>query len=786
MKASFMCALAKLRRKKIPNLLLGICILITTTLFVNAIIMLKELNTIFDRAYEEMDGPQMCCLWSSEMILPDVVRKYLDDLPEEFVYQITEDTKTIDYMEKDGVRLSNGILLELPEAMNGDMLSPKILDGKKPRMPGKNEIWITTKMARILNLEVGDDIVLQLADKSVEVKVVKIVADPVFGGTTTNVYRMWCGYGRLSELPLAGNNVISYLEVRFGKYSRQAEQDFIRDAERYFNVPIGDTIYTYDKIKGGYTAPYQMIGVLLCFVSAVLAVTIILLALFLIKSDIEEDIRNVGIYKSMGMTGGQIVDVYLVCYGMIGFAGATLGSVLGGWMSRGILTSVLGDIGIYAVSFAGIGSDQLFAWFAVLIAVMAVCFCAIFGIRRCNASHAIRAGEWSAKKRDRKEPKSTYYHGGSSFERYYAIRGIRNKKIRYAYIAGVSLILGCLGIICLGCLNAVRNIDRDPEVWGFIKTDIYVTSMGATPVSDIIDELKKDARIAYTYGANKVSSQYKPDHRDTWQSVATEVFELPWKEEIRDRSLYGRRPLKENEVGVGLALAREYGLEIGEKIELVVNGEKREYKITGIFQTLSNYGNVIRMVTNNLDEFVEADGAYGDYMLVLSDGVDKWEYAEELAGKYNGKFSFIASKSNGENITGVLAPAVGTILTVLLGITILITSNLTFLLIRREQRLIGLLKAVGMTSWQIVKIYLWRNCLSAFVGNSLGLIIGIFIIPDLLTPYARLLGLAKFPFVNSLTGTVTSLALLPACMFFGTCVTVKTIHTISVKQLVRE
>lgn len=785
MKTALMCAWAKLKRKKIPNLLLGICILMTTALLVNAFILLKELNPIFDRAYEEMNGPQLCCLWSNEMFHPDIVRNYMDGWQEEVTYQITENTKTIDYIEKDGIKLSNGILLELPWTAGESLLSPKILDGKTPEMPAQNEVWITTKIAGVLSLEVGDDIVLQLANKSVRVKVAKIVADPVFGGSSTNVYRMWCGYGRLSDFPLAENNVVSYLEVRFEEYDRRTEQNFIRDAEEYFNVPLGDTIYTYDRIKGGYTTPYQMVGAVLCLVSVVLSGTIIALTLFLIRSDMDEDIRNIGIYKSLGMTAAQVMGVYLGCYGIISFAGAALGSVTGGWLSKGVLTKILGDIGIYAVSFAGTVFYQVLGGIIVLTAVMVICICAIFKAGKLNASHAIRTGTWQEAKQSRKTSESTYYHGRVSFELYYAVRGIQNKKLKFAYIAGVSLILGCLTVVCMGCLNAVQNIDQEPEIWGFIRTDIYATAMSDVPVSSIIEELEQDSQIDYIYGANKITSQYKSDNRDTWQSIATEVYELPWNEKIKDRSLYGRRPLNENEVGIGLALAREYGLEVGEKIELAVNGEKKTYEITGIFQTLSNYGNIMRIVTNDLDWFVKADGG-GDYMLVLSNGTDKWEYAKELTDRYAGKFSFIASKSNGENITGILVPAVGTILTVLLAVTILITMNLTFLLVRHEQRMIGLLKAVGMTSWQILKIYSWRNGLAALAGNSLGIALGIFVVPELLTPYARLLGLSEFPFVNSPAGMAVSFLLLPVCIFAGTCAVLKTVGRVSVKQLVSD
>ena len=63
---------------------------------------------------------------------------------------------------------------------------------------------------------------------------------------------------------------------------------------------------------------------------------------------------------------------------------------------------------------------------------------------------------------------------------------------------------------------------------------------------------------------------------------------------------------------------------------------------------------------------------------------------------------------------------------------------------------------------------------------------GIFVIPKMLTPYARLLGLSEFPFVNSLAGTAASILLLPACMVLGTYAIVKTIGRVSIKQLVSE
>ena len=785
-KTIFMCGLAKLRRKKLPGVLLGICILFTAALLVNALILLTELNPVFDRAYEGMEGAQLCGLWSHGMVSSDRVRQYLEDSPEDLAYQITENTKPVEYMEKDGVRLGNGILLELPETIGRDMLSPKILEGSELEMPQKDEIWITPKIANILNVKVGDEISLQSADQSVKAKVARIVADPVFGSSNTNVYRMWCGFGRLSDFPPADNRRISYLEVRFREYSRQAEQRFIRDAESYFQMPLGDTLYTYDKIKSGYTSAWQMLGNLLCLVSMILAGVILVLTLFLVKSDMDEDIRTIGIYRSLGMTGMQITGAYLVCYGVTGFAGAAAGSILGGWLNHRILEQILGNVGIYSAFAIRTGTYQAGVCLTVLAAVLLICLCAVFQIRTCNVSHAIRSGTWQTRGRVRMAPKNRFCCSRCSFEWYYAVRGMQNKKAGYVYIAAVSLILGCMAVVCFGCLNAVRHIDREPEAWGILKTDIYVTSLDGTPVSTVTEDLEKAPEVEYVYGVNKIYSQYKPDQEETWQSMVTELYELPWNEKIEDQSLYGRRPQKEDEISVGTALAQRYGFEVGKSIELYVNGEKKEFEITGIFRTLSNYGNVMRMVTEDLDRSVEADGIGGDYMLVLAKGCDKWNYAQELTERYDGRFTFIAAKSNGEHITGVLVPAVTAILTVLLTITVLITMNLTALLIRREQKLVGYLKAVGMTSWQILKIYLRRNCLAALFGSCLGIAAVVLFVPELLTPYAKGLGLVKFPFSNSAAGMLVSMCLLPVCMALGTCAVVKAIHRVSVKELVNE
>lgn len=85
------------------------------------------------------------------------------------------------------------------------------------------------------------------------------------------------------------------------------------------------------------------------------------------------------------------------------------------------------------VSLKGILGYQFFVWLAVSATIVFICFCAVSKIQRLNASYAIRRGNWKTKEISRKKQKNTYYNGKGSFELYYAIKGIWNKKLRDIY-----------------------------------------------------------------------------------------------------------------------------------------------------------------------------------------------------------------------------------------------------------------------------------------------------------------------------------------------------------------
>lgn len=80
----------------------------------------------------------------------------------------------------------------------------------------------------------------------------------------------------------------------------------------------------------------------------------------------------------------------------------------------------------------------------------------------------------------------------------------------------------------------------------------------------------------------------------------------------------------------------------------------------------------------------------------------------------------------------------------------------------------------------------WESALPCQDFVRIHKVMGTFFLPHFLTPYAKLLGLTKFPFANSLTGILTGALLAPVCMLLGTSAVIRMISAISVKRLVNE
>ena len=90
-------------------------------------------------------------------------------------------------------------------------------------------------------------------------------------------------------------------------------------------------------------------------------------------------------------------------------------------------------------------------------------------------------------------------------------------------------------------------------------------------------------------------------------------------------NLEGRNPSGISEISIGLGLSRKYQKDIDDTIDLYVEGQMREYTITGIYQSGNRMGLNIRM---SMDGYKVLNPLFetSEYLINLKEGVNTLEF----------------------------------------------------------------------------------------------------------------------------------------------------------------
>ncbi len=227
----------------------------------------------------------------------------------------------------------------------------------------------------------------------------------------------------------------------------------------------------------------------------------------------------------------------------------------------------------------------------------------------------------------------------------------------------------------------------------------------------------------------------------------------------------GRWPERPGEVVVNEPFAEANDFRLGTVFSVNLNGRKREVRITGtalspefiytigpgaLVPQNESYG-ILWLPHEVLDAAFNMDGAFSHVSLALLPGTqtdDVTDALDQLLKPYGGTSSFDRSlqQSNAfldaeitqlEVLAYILPP-------VFLGISIFLVNLVVGRIVLLERAEIGLMKAIGYSSWDICLHYLMLAGLIALVGIAIGVVAGSWLAHATATLYARYF---DFPFL---------------------------------------
>ncbi|MTI94748.1 MAG: hypothetical protein FH749_04550 [Firmicutes bacterium] len=198
----------------------------------------------------------------------------------------------------------------------------------------------------------------------------------------------------------------------------------------------------------------------------------------------------------------------------------------------------------------------------------------------------------------------------------------------------------------LNTYNSVLNLNHNLAFWGFDNSDVYVSREGGESHDQVMSTLKKDDRVRAIVPRDVVMTAIA----DQGGIASTNVIGFSYHgdmDAIEMLNLEGRHPERENEISISVLTAEKYNKSVGDTVDVYIEGERRTYLITGIYQSLNGGGFGFRIQESALQE-VNPDVHANTYAVKLHADADPVQFARDMQQQLGQSYNVRTAAESGE------------------------------------------------------------------------------------------------------------------------------------------
>ncbi len=486
-----------------------------------------------------------------------------------------------------------------------------------------------------------------------------------------------------------------------------------------------------DTIKTTYIVS-MIVAALLLIVSVFLIVISFVVLKHTIGFTIDEEFREIGVMKAIGMKNNSIRALYLTKYFAIAVIGSALGFAFSMPFSDMMLNLVSSSMYIDSENSVMI---SLLCSLAVILITLLFCWSSTKKIKKLSPIDAVRNG--TTGERFRKKSLMHLSNSKLNSTAFLAANDIVSAPKKYSIVTGVFAMLMLLVMILANTANTL-NSEKLLFLFGCTESDAYVTftdevmqAMGADVDSQaVLKETIKDiektlvdnsmpgkVHIESTYNTTvltddlktSVAFQYCPD---------TKASEYTYSE--------GVAPENAEEVALSSLVAEKLGVKVGDTITFLIEGEEKDCMVTALFQSMNQLGSVGRLHEDFDVSKLDLLNAFS-FQIDFDDEISKAECEnriEKLKDIYDTELVYgcagFVKDSTGAADTISMVKNMVLIITLLVVVLIAVLMERSF--ISAEKSEIALMKAMGFKNKSIIWHHTLRFGIVAFIASILAAI----------------------------------------------------------------
>lgn len=526
----------------------------------------------------------------------------------------------------------------------------------------------------------------------------------------------------------------------------------------------------------------MMIGVLLLISVLVVAIAMMCIR-FTLLAKIEDDYREIGIMKAIGLRISDIKKIYLAKYAAIAAAGCMLGFALSLAFKGMLLANIRLYMGESEHSFLALLCGMI-GILLVFLAIIAYVSGVLRRFRKISAAEAIRYGN----SRDKSSGAKRIRLSGNrllSTNIFLGVQDVLARKKLYATMLAVLVISAFILIVPQNLHNTISSKGFMNDM-GIGSSDMRIDIQQTDRLSD------KAAEIVKTMDNDSAISTYAVLTTKTFIATTEDGSEERLNIELGDHSIFpveyseGRAPAAEDEIALSAMNADELSKKVGDTVTLAIEGEPTNLTVSGVYSDITNGGKTAKAVfTDNSAEtmWVVIYAELSDPSLVdgkVAEYAGRFDYAkvsdidEYIAQTFGSTISSVGQASNAAIAVAVM-------------ITALVTLLFMKLLVAKDRYSIAVMKAFGYTNSDLKAQFVTRSVFVLIVGIVLGTLLANTLGEMLAGAVISSFGASAFQFtVNPLSAYLLSPLMMFGAVLIATIVGTSGVSRIKISEHIKE
>ncbi|MFL8798978.1 MULTISPECIES: FtsX-like permease family protein [unclassified Clostridioides] len=709
--------LKDLTRNKVVTITLFIFILLASMLVSSSINIIVELTDSMTSLFQKSHTPHYVQMYSGKL-----QQKEIDKFSAKTPYIKKQQTSELLNVNGANIFLGNKVENQANSVLENSFTKQNdkfdfLLDMDNQIMQIKDgEIGVPVYYMKQSNLKIGDTIKIINGNFFMEFTIKDFIRDSQMNPSLVTSKRFLISDNDWNTLKSNIGESEYLIEFILDDINKISEFETLYQSTK---LPQTGTSVTYSIYKLLNSLSDGIVITIIILISILLITISILCLRFTLITTIEEDYREIGVMKAIGIKNGNIQNLYLIKYLLIASFASFLGYILSLFIGPLFTKNIYIYMGaidktIFSILVPFIGS--------VLVFLSVVFFCKVI-LKKFEKISVINA------LRGNRSTNSVKY--GFSFQIH------KNKITNTNILLGLNEVfkkITVYGLLCFVYTICIFIMTVPTNFLNTIKSPEFITYMGAGK-SDIRIDLPQTKQTKHLF--NSILEKINVDNDvKKYESFTTSSYKIRNKdgkiENIKIENgnfktfpltyVKGSAPMKENEIALSVINANELEKSIGDNLSIFLKDKELILTVSGIYQDITYGGKTAKAMLPSSEDNI----LWHIVNLNLKPGVNVADKLKQYSINYYPAKITDMNNYTSQTLGSVISQLRLVIkLAVVMSIAIssLITAMFFKMLIAKDTPQTAIMFSLGFSTKDIRIQYITRALLILIIGTVLGVII---------------------------------------------------------------